>query len=270
MRATRYGLPVVGAMGALFRAGYRHQASFRFAMVSGLLTNTFFGLVRTAVFLAVYDATTGAVGGLDVVDAVTYVWILQAVFGVVWAPWTQELPTRIRTGEWTAELTRPGSLLARHAAYDLGRTMAVLSLRAPIPLVFAAVAFDLRLPTDVPGIGALVLSLVLAATAASAVRFLIGSIAFWTPDFRGVYSLVFGPLYLVSGFVVPVEYFPGVFATVAEVGPLGALLRAPVAAATGRDVGAALLLQVVWVGLLWLACERVLDRATRRMVVFGG
>ena len=45
----------MGATWGLFRAGFRHQTSYRFALVSGLLTNVFFGLVRTAVFLAVYE-----------------------------------------------------------------------------------------------------------------------------------------------------------------------------------------------------------------------
>jgi ABC-2 type transport system permease protein len=256
-------------MTALFAAGFRHQSSFRFALVSGLATNTFFGLVRTAVFLAVYRSRD-EVGGLDVAAALTYVWVLQAVFGILWAPWMQELPHRIRSGEWTAELTRPGPLLPRHLSFELGRTASLLVFRAPIPLLLAALLFDLRLPTTVPGVAAFVLSLVLAGAAATLVRFLVGSIAFWTPDFRGVYALVFGPLYLVSGFVIPVEFFPGALRRIAEAGPLGALLRSHAAVATGRDVVPALVSQVVWIGVGAALCTLVLDRATRRMVAFGG
>ena len=254
---------------ALFSAGFRHQTSYRFALVSGLLTNTFCGLVRTAVFLAVYRGRD-EVAGLDLADAVTYVWILQSIFAVLWAPWINELPTRIRSGEWTAELVRPGSVLGRHLVYDAGRTASLLAFRAPVPLVFAAVVFDLRLPTDPAGVAMLLASLLLAATAACCVRFLIGSIGFWTPDFRGMFSLLFGPLYLLSGFVIPVEFFPEPMRTFATVGPLSALLRSPVAVAAGRDVASALALQVLWIALLVLACQFVLERATRRMVVFGG
>ncbi len=238
-------------------------------MVSGLVTNTFFGLVRTAVFLAVYRQRD-EVSGLDLADAVTYVWILQAVFAVLWSPWIHELPTRIRSGEWTAELTRPGSLLGRHLAYDSGRTVSLLIFRAPIPIVFAAIAFDLRLPTDPAGIALLLTSIAMAGFAAVCVRFLIGCIAFWTADFRGIFSLVFGPLYLLSGFVIPVEFFPEPLRSIAVLGPLSALLRAPVAVAGGRDVADAMAVQAAWIGVLVLTCQWVLDRATRRMVVFGG
>lgn len=259
----------MGATWGLFRAGFRHQTSYRFAMVSGLVTNTFFGVVRTAVFLAVYQSQD-EVAGLDVTDAVTYVWILQSVFAVTWSPWLRELPTRIRSGEWTAELIRPGSVLGRHLSYDAGRTASLLVFRAPIPLAFAAVVFDLRLPTGPVGIALLLASLALAAFAAVCLRFLLGSIAFWSSDFRGIHSLVFGPLYLLSGFVIPPEFFPGALRVFATLGPLSALLRSPVAVAGGRDVVEALLVQVVWIAVFVVVCQRVLDRATRRMVVFGG
>lgn len=259
----------VSALTGLFGAGFRHQAAFRFALVSGLLTNMFFGLLRTAVFLAVYRSPD-QMAGLDVTDAVTYVWVLQAVFATVWSPWQHELPNRIRSGEWTAELTRPGPLLPRHLAYDTGRTAALLVLRAPGPLLFAAVVFDLRLPTTVLGISAFVGSLAIAGFAASCLRFLIGSIAFWSPDFRGIYSLIFGPLFLFGGFMIPVEYFPGILERVATFGPLSTLLRAPVAVATGRGVAGTLALQCLWAVVFALACHVVLRRATERMVVFGG
>jgi viologen exporter family transport system permease protein len=63
---------------ALVSAGFRRQAAYRLALVSGLLTNLFFGVVRTSLFLALYQARPGmAVSGLDLQDALTYVWMIQ-------------------------------------------------------------------------------------------------------------------------------------------------------------------------------------------------
>ena len=41
---------------ALARAGFRRQSTYRLALVSGLGTNVFFGVVRTALFTALYRA----------------------------------------------------------------------------------------------------------------------------------------------------------------------------------------------------------------------
>ena len=54
----------MGLHRALFAAGFQRQATYRLALISGLATNVFFGLIRTALFVALYDERA-SVGGLD-------------------------------------------------------------------------------------------------------------------------------------------------------------------------------------------------------------
>ena len=100
-------------------------------------------------------------------------------------------------------------------------------------------------------------------------RFLFGSAAFWTPDYRSLFMLVFPVLWLLSGFVVPVDFFPGPLRALVDWSPLIPLLMAPVRVATGA-AGMAVATQVAWVVLLWLAGHTVLALASRRLVVHGG
>jgi hypothetical protein len=92
---------------ALFRAGFLRQTPHRLALAAGLATNAFFGVVRTAVFDALYRERD-QVAGLDMADALTYVWILEGLFAVIWAPWFWELAEAIRSGGYVVELLRPG------------------------------------------------------------------------------------------------------------------------------------------------------------------
>ncbi len=259
----------MGLLGALFAAGFQRQATYRLALVSGLATNVFFGIIRTALFVALYEER-GVVGGLDRADALTYVWVVQSLFGLVWASWIWELPDAVRSGTFEAELTRPGGVLGRLLAYDVGRTANIALVRATVPLLGAGLVLDLRVPTAPAGWALVVVSLALAAVAGFCFRFLIGASAFWTPDYRGAYSLAFPVLWFLSGFLVPVEYFPGVLRTVAEAGPLAAVLTAPVRVVTGRSPGGALALQLVWAVVLLAVCQAVLARGERRLVVHGG
>jgi ABC-2 type transport system permease protein len=258
----------VGLLGALFAAGFQRQATYRLALVSGLATNVFFGIIRTALFVALYEER-GSVGGLDRADALTYVWVVQSLFGLVWAAWIWELPDAVRSGAFEAELTRPGGVLGRLLAYDVGRTANIALVRATVPLLGAALVLDLRVPTAPAGWALVVVSLALAAVAGFCFRFLIGASAFWTPDYRGAYSLAFPVLWFLSGFLVPVEYFPSALRTVAETGPLAAMLTAPVRVVTGRSPGTALALQLVWAVVLLGVCQLVLARGERRLVVHG-
>ena len=135
----------------------------------------------------------------------------------------------------------------------------------------AALLLPLRLPDTLGGLALLGASLVLAAVVSFQLRFLFGSAAFWTPDYRSLFMLVFPVLWLLSGFVVPVDFFPGPLRALVDWSPLIPLLMAPVRVATRqRRPVRALATQVAWVALLWLGGRAVLALASRRLVVHGG
>jgi ABC-2 type transport system permease protein len=254
---------------ALLGAGFQRQTSYRLALAAGLATNAFFGVVRTAVFFALYRERD-RVAGLDVADALTYVWVLEGMFAVIWAPWVWEMAEAIRSGEFTVELLRPGDPYLRLLAFDLGRTLSILVTRTAPTLAVAALVLPLRLPPTIGGLAVLAASMLLAAVVSFQFRFLFGSAAFWTPDYRSMFMLVFPVLWLASGFVIPVDYFPGRLRGLVDWSPLIPLLMAPVRVATGRAAGLAVAGQVGWVLVLWLTGRLVLAVAGRRLVVHGG
>jgi ABC-2 type transport system permease protein len=254
---------------ALLRAGFHRQTSYRLALAAGLATNAFFGVVRSAVFFALYRERD-QVAGLEMADALTYVWVLEGMFAIVWAPWTWELAEAIRSGEFLVELLRPGDPYLRLLAFDLGRTMSILVTRTVPTLAVAALVWPLRLPATAGGLALLAASMVLAAVVGFQFRFLFGAAAFWTPDYRSMFMLVFPVLWLASGFVVPVDFFPRPLASLVDWSPLIPLLMAPVRVATGQSAGLAVAGQVAWVVVLWLGGLLVLAVAGRRLVVHGG
>jgi ABC-type uncharacterized transport system permease subunit len=55
------------------RRALQRQLAYRTENLAGFLTNAFFGYLRAAVFLAVYEnQATSTIGGYDVQSAVTY------------------------------------------------------------------------------------------------------------------------------------------------------------------------------------------------------
>jgi ABC-2 type transport system permease protein len=257
------------AYAALLHAGFRRQAAYPFAVLSGLATNVFFGVVRTAVFIALYRQRD-AVRGLDLADSLTYVWIGQALFGIVWAPWTEELPERVRSGAFTVELTRPHDPYLRLLAFDLGRNLSQMLIRSLAPILGAGLLLPLTLPTRPGGILLLAASLLLAAVAGFQTRFLFMSCAFWTADWRFLSGVQISVLWLLCGFVIPTDFFPAPLRALADASPLYALLMAPVDVAISAGPARAIALQALWVAVLALAGWAVMALAQRRMVVHGG
>ncbi|MBF8282333.1 MAG: ABC transporter permease [Anaerolineales bacterium] len=67
------------AYAALIRMAFQLQLAYRFANVSGLLTNGFFGLLRAYVLIALFGARhAGRVAGYSIGDAITYTGLTQA------------------------------------------------------------------------------------------------------------------------------------------------------------------------------------------------
>jgi ABC-2 type transport system permease protein len=253
----------------LLCAGFRRQAFYRLALLSGVVTNAFFGVIRTSVFSALYR-NRPEVAGLVRGDLLTYTWLLEGMFGVIWASWVWEFAESVRSGDFAIELLRPSDPYLRLAAFDLGRSLNVMLTRLLPVLAVAAALLPLRLPGSPGGIAALAVSLVMAAVIAFQLRLLFGMAAFWTPDYKAGYSLIVPVLYLASGFVIPTDYFPAALRAVVEASPLFALMMAPVRVAIGQSVGAALASQLLWLGVLGAASRALLAFASRRLVVHGG
>ena len=259
----------MGVYTALFAAGFRRQSTYRGALVAGVTANVFFGVFRSAAFVALYRQRSQA-GGLDLSDALTYVWVIQTQFGVVFTPWMWEWPEAVRSGAFVTELLRPGDVFGRRLALDLGRASFMHLVRGMPMLLIPGLFYDLRLPTTVVGWAATAVTFLLAIVAAFELRFLVGAVSFWSPDFRGWWSVSFGFVWLFAGVVVPVEMFPGLLRLFGQYGPLSAIFVAPVRVIGGRDVLVTLLAQLLWAAVIGVACRRLMGRAERMMVISGG
>ena len=132
------------AYAALARMAFQRQLAYRFANLSGLLTNGFFGLLRAYVLIALFGARhAGRVAGYSVQDAITYTGLTQALIAYIalWGWW--DLMRSIRTGEVASDLSRPLDFFWYWCAQDFGRAAAQLLVRGH------------RLHPDWPPLGAL-------------------------------------------------------------------------------------------------------------------
>src|SRR6266849_9394359 len=129
------------------RRALQRQFAYRTENLAGLITNAFFGYIRAAVFLAVYQTTTN-VGGYDAQAAVTYTWVTQAMIMVTsnWGWW--DIEETIRTGDVVSDLAKPFSYLGFWLARDLGRAAYFVVFRALPILLVAQLTFGIRWPTS--------------------------------------------------------------------------------------------------------------------------
>ncbi|MEV5435898.1 ABC-2 family transporter protein [Streptomyces sp. NPDC052682] len=258
---------------AVAAGGFRRYATYRAATVAGVFTNTVFGVILVYTYLALWDERPH-LGGYDQAQAVTFVWVGQALFktlGVSGGGFEDELIERIRTGDVVTDLYRPADLQLWWMATDGGRALFELFGRGVVPFVFGALVFDLALPANVLTWLAFLVALVLAWTVGFAVRFLVALSAFWLIDGTGVTQISWFVGFFCSGMLLPLNVFPGAFGEVVRALPWASILQAPADVLLGAaDPVGTYAFQAMWAVVLLTAGRLVQSAATRRVVVQGG
>ncbi|ALV35454.1 ABC-2 family transporter protein [Streptomyces sp. CdTB01] len=258
---------------AVAAGGFRRYATYRAATVAGVFTNTAFGLILVYTYTALWDERPH-LGGYDLAQAVTYVWIGQALFKTLangGGGVETELMERIRTGDVAVDLYRPADLQLWWLATDLGRAGFELLGRGVVPFVFGALFFDMALPADVITWLAFLVSVALAMLVSFAIRYLVALTAFWLMDGTGVIQMAWLVGWFCSGMLLPLNVFPGALGEVVRALPWSSLLQAPADVFLGRaDPLGTYAFQAVWAVVLLAAGRTVQAAATRRVVVQGG
>ncbi|WP_326701624.1 ABC-2 family transporter protein [Streptomyces sp. NBC_01754] len=256
--------------------GFRRYATYRAATAAGVFTNTVFGFILAYTYRALWDVRP-QLGGYDMSEAVTYVWLGQALLmtcAMMGGGFEDELSERIRTGDIAVDLYRPADLQLWWLAGDVGRAAFHLLGRGIVPMVLGALAFELALPSSPWTWVAFLLSVALGVVVSFGLRFLVALSAFWLMDGAGATQMAMLAGLFFSGMLLPLTLFPGLLGEVARALPWSSLLQVPADVFLGKRTGWGLVqayaFQAGWAVALLLAGRLLQSAATRRVVVQGG
>ncbi|MET9270801.1 ABC-2 family transporter protein [Kribbella sp. NPDC003557] len=265
----------MGVYWAIAVRSFRRFSTYRIATVSGLFTNTVFGFILCGVYLTLWRERPG-LGGYDVPDALTFVWLQQGLLvpvGIFGATTTNELGARVRSGEIAVDLYRPTQLLLWWLSVDLGRATFEMLVRGGVPLLVGSLVFDLKFPSSPAMWPAIALGLLLGITISFTIRYLVALSGFWITDSRGMEQLALVLSLFFAGTILPLVAFPGWIGVVARATPWAATMQVPIDIWLGRNpggTGAALLFQFGWLSVLLLVGQLTTTLATRKVVIQGG
>lgn len=256
------------------RAGFRRQATYRLALIAGLVTNVVFGFIRAAILFAAVDSAGGTLAGYDKGTIGAYVWISQGLLGAIQLNGAADVGDRVRTGDIAVDFTRPVDLQTWHLAEDLGRAAYTLLPRAVPSVIVGALTVGLTLPATAWPYALGALSIVLGVTLSFYCRYAVNVIGFWLLDTRGLRTLYMVVSTFLAGLYVPVALFPDWLRTIAHATPFPSILQAPIDILSGRlgavDAVRTLALQGIWVAVVCVAGRALTAAGRRRLVVQGG
>lgn len=257
----------------IINLSFQQQLTYRAAMVSGLVTNFFFALLRTAVLIALYRGRV-EVGELSLTAAITFVAVSQAMIAFLYIFGTYDMMQTVYSGSIGADLLKPLHLYSFWMARDLGRSLVNFAGRGVILLVLFSLLYPIQLPRVAWQWLAFALALGLGWLVSFAWRFLVNLSAFWTPDARGVGRIAYTLSGLLSGFLMPLRLYPEWFQRICGLTPFPALFNTSteifLGLLTGRALWLALLNQAAWVIILTLGALWLYRAGVRRLVIQGG
>lgn len=255
------------------KRSFQMQLAYRAANLAGLTTNAFWGALRSFLFIGLYQGR-GIEAGWSAQDALDYVWIAQGLIMPLhlWGWW--EIALTIRSGDVASDLAKPFDYYGFWLSRDAGRAVYHTLFRGAPTLLIGVALFGVHLPADLGRWSWFLLSLTLAVWISFGLRFLYNVAAFWLLDYRGVGILVTVLTIFLSGFLVPLNYFPDWLQRAVGWLPFAGMAQAPVEVLLGKRTGAALAemlsFQLAWALALMAAGRALMAAAERKVIVQGG
>ncbi len=264
----------MGPYWALVSARFRMHLQYRTAALAGIFCQMFWGLIRCMIFIAFYHSTTRP-QPMTLPEVITYIWLGQALLGLI--PWFHDgsdIAGMIRSGTVAYELLRPVDLYLFWYTRFVGVRVAGTLLRAGPQFLIAGLFLGLQAPPSFASAGLWVVATLLALTLSCAIVMISTISQLWNVSGDGVAHLLPVVVFVCSGMVIPLPFFPDWAQPILNALPFRGLMDLPFRIYMGHIAPAQawpqLLAEVAWIIVIVAFGRWLLARGTRRLVVQGG
>jgi len=266
---------------AAFRARFQLMLQYRAAALAGFATQCWWGGIKIMVFAAFYSANAAA-APISLGDAVTYVWLGQALLALL--PWLAdpEVSQAVRTGGVGYDRLRPLDAYGYWYARTLGWMLARALPRAVLMVLAAGIVLPLvdlgdwawRPPSGLAAALLFVPAVALMTALAAAVLMLANIVVAASLNERGVNAILMPLVTVFSGSLLPLNFYPDSVRPWLHLQPLAGLVDIPFRIYFADLAGAAALqslaLQAGWTLVLIGLGRFAMERVMRRLEMQGG
>jgi ABC-2 type transport system permease protein len=261
---------------AYFKLSLMKNLQYKTAALAGMATQLFFGMIFIFIFEAFYEMAGPQ--PIAFKQLVQMVWLQQSflAFIMLWYR-DSELYNMITSGQIAYELVRPSKLYPFWFSKLLGQRLASAMLRfLPILLVasFLPEPYTLVLPENPLTFLYFVLTLVLGLLVVVGISMLIYISIFYTLSPAGSFLMiaVFGEFF--AGMTIPIPLMPKVLQNICFFLPFrysGDLpFRIYAGHIEGGEIIIGIVMQILWLMILWTFGNVWMKKSLKKIVVQGG
>lgn len=257
----------------LAKLSFRRQMAYRAAALAGLATNFFFGMLRAMLLIALYGGRNEA-AGITLQAAITFTGLSQALIGPLSMFNWFDLMRTVYSGDVGSDLLKPMNYFTFWLAQDFGRALASFLWRAVTIMLAYMLVFDLTFPRTPVQWLFVFLSMILGWLVSFSWRFLVNLSAFWTPNAIGVGRFFFIISWFLSGFLMPLRFYPQWLIQLAHLTPfahtVNTIVEIYLGVLTEQEMLLAMVNQAIWAIGLVTVSHIVMRAGVRRLVIQGG
>lgn len=247
--------------------------AYRFEVFATAITNVVMLTAMVFLWKAAYRGVDTA-SGLAEHQMITFA-ILSVLLGSVYSTNVQDkILQQIREGDIAVDLMKPVHLLGCYLAEDVGSAVSSFVNKALPVFLFACLVFQPPLPASWSMLPLFVLSCLLAFAILWLLSALVGMTAFWVMELGNLGMFKDAIVRVLSGSLIPLWFFPDWLQRVSAFLPFPYTYQTPIGIYIGRvSAGEAffsLIIQAVWIAVLYVSLAAVWKRAKVSTQVQGG
>lgn len=253
------------------KKAFAREATYRmevFTEVGSLIVRVY--LLRS-LWTALY-AQNIAPMNLPLHSMITYATVALLMSLILEVDGTRLIREKIREGTIATDLMKPISVPFYFFSDGFGQTLLHALLVIP-SILFALLLVHIDVPSA-PVFGMFLLSFFIGYLVNFFLNFLMNAVAFWTLETFAIQLIVRWVSDLLSGQIIPLTFFPGVFGRIVFALPFAAIYSTPLLIYVGvihpQDYARYLLIQVMWLALFSVLSAFVWRAASNRVVIQGG
>ncbi len=255
------------------RISFHKMLAYRISYLIGIITY----IIHVSVYYFLYKALyhqSSTINGYDLQQMVTYVsigWISKSFYlNYI----DRELTEEVKSGHVAMDLIKPIDFQLMYFARGLGQSLFRIVLFTPPIIVVTSCLFSISAPASPWHMLFFILSTFFSVLIYLGINYIIGLLSIFFLSISGILYSKNMIIELLSGLLIPLDWFPLWFQKISAFLPFQAIAYLPLKIYLGSLVGSelvlALILQFLWVIIIGFIGRLVWKLCQRQILIQGG
>lgn len=248
---------------------------YRASAIAGMFTQFFWAIMQILIYIAFYKNVTSQ--NISLEQLISYVWLRQAFYSLINHVTDSEIRTSIENGNVAYELVKPANLYWMWFSKTVATRLATGFIKCiPILIItpFLPGGLNLNAPNGISELILFGIALFIGMFIIAAIINLFYISIFYTMTSKGTTSIFYALLEFFGGGLVPIALMPQVWQKICYILPVSLATDLPFRIYTGnisiQRGGMLIGAQFVWIAILVLIGNLLLNRILKKVVIQGG